>query len=223
MVTVWDSAEIEGMGSQNSSFGVLEGLMSAIDSRDGYAKAHAESVAHYSLLMAGKLKLPEKTRRALRLAALLHDVGKIGIPEHILLKAEPLDEQELEAVRQHPLLSELVISQVPHLAEVSDSVRHHHERWDGTGYPRGLRGISIPLLSRIIAVADAYAAMLAERPYRRARRPDEAVDELRRLSGTQFDPNLVDVFLESLRELDLQEEGIRLLSFPGRRRSHHAG
>lgn len=221
-VTVWDPTEIEGLGSQNSSFGVLEGLMSAIDSRDGYAKAHAESVAQYSLMLAERLRLPEEIRRSLRMAALLHDVGKIGIPQRILLKNGVLDSDELEAVRQHPLLGENIISQVPHLLGSSEAVRHHHERWDGTGYPRGLTGTSIPILSRIISIADAYSAMLVARPYRPAKTEEEALEELRSCAGGQFDPELAKAFIECLIERKNNDAG-SLLLLPGPRRIRQAG
>lgn len=149
------------------------------------------------------LGLSEEPLRALRIAGLLHDVGKIGVPDGILKKPGPLTDEERTMMQEHVALSKLIVQGVPNLQDVADAVHAHHERWDGNGYPRGLKGEDIPLLGRILVVADAYSAMILDRPYRKALSHEEAVAELRKHASTQFDPALVEPFigmLESCRE-----------------------
>ncbi len=194
--TLANNTDSAFLASQSSTFSVLEGLVNAVDGKDRYTRVHSEKVAHYAVGLAGRLGLPEDTTRRLRVASLLHDVGKIGIPDRILRKPRPLDPEERAVVQQHPLLGEMIMREVPQLPDVLDAVRHHHEWYDGSGYPRGLQGPAIPLLSRVIAVADAYSAMTADRPYRRALAHAQAIEELRKGAGTQFDPELVNLFIE---------------------------
>jgi HD-GYP domain-containing protein (c-di-GMP phosphodiesterase class II) len=150
------------------------------------------------MAVAGQLGLSAGARRCLRIAGLLHDVGKIGIPDRILRKPGSLNEDEFEIVKQHVSLGELIIEEIPNLVDVLAAVSSHHERYDGTGYPRGLKGEDIPLLGRVLAVADAYSAITTDRPYRKARTAAEARDELKRASGTQLDPQIVAAFLTVL-------------------------
>jgi HD-GYP domain-containing protein (c-di-GMP phosphodiesterase class II) len=131
----------------------------------------------------------------LRIAGLLHDIGKIGIPDGILKKPGPLTSEERHVVEQHVVLSGLIIQGVPHAEDVADAVVNHHERWDGNGYPRGLKGEAIPLLGRIMAVVDAYSAITSDRPFRKGQSHRIAVAELRKNAGTQFDPQLVETFI----------------------------
>ena len=205
--TLADTTDSGFLVAQNVTFGVLEGLLNAIDGKDHYTRAHSEQVARYALGLAEVLGLSDDTKRMLRIAGLLHDVGKIGIPDRILRKPGPLDDDERPMVEQHPLLGEMIVREVPVVPEVLGAVRHHHEHYDGTGYPRGLRGQAIPLLSRIIAVADAYSAMILDRPYRRALSSDRAIEELRKCAGTQLDPELVEAFV---RSLDLDGSSVTL-------------
>lgn len=190
---------------QNTTLGVLDGLVQAVDKKDRYTKSHSEENAEYAMLLGKALGLSENTQSALRIAGLLHDIGKIGIPDHILKKPGPLTPDEREIVRRHVILSDLIIKGVPHAGDVSDAVINHHERWDGTGYPRGLKGEEIPLLGRIMAVVDAYSAMTSDRPFRKAQSHAHAVAELRANAGTQFDPALVDTFV-NLMEARLAEK-----------------
>lgn len=176
-------------------FSILQGLLSAVDSKDRYTRAHSDDVTAYALALASQLALPEEAHRSLRMAGLMHDVGKIGVPDRILRKPARLTEQEYEIVKRHALLSEIIVKEVPHLGEVMAAVGSHHERYDGGGYPRGLKGEEIPLMGRILAVADAYAAMTADRPYRKAFTSEAARAELRAVAGTQLDPAIVDAFL----------------------------
>lgn len=180
-------------------FAHLESLVNATDSRTGFSRGHAERSARHAATLAQALGLSEETTRALRIAGLLHDVGNIGIPRELLTRRGPLTPDEREVIKQHVILSEMLIEQVPYLNTVLEAVIHHHERWDGGGYPRGLAGEEIPLLGRLLAVATAYAAMQSARPYRPALAEEAALVELAAGSGTQFDPRLVEAFARALR------------------------
>lgn len=185
---------------QNTTLGVLDGLVRAVDKKDRYTKAHSEENAEYAMMLGKALGFSENTQSALRIAGLLHDIGKIGIPDHLLKKPGPLTDAEREIVQRHVVLSDLIIKGVPHANDVSDAVINHHERWDGRGYPRGLEAEEIPLLGRIMALVDAYSAMTSDRPFRKAEPHGKAVAELRRFAGIQFDPGLVEVFIKTLEE-----------------------
>ena len=187
--------------SASSAFEALQGLVAAVDAKDRYTGEHSTMVAEAAVTLAARLGLSSTAQRALYIAGLLHDVGKIGIPDRILRKPGPLTREETAIMERHVSLSELIIRDVPELTHVLDAVACHHERYDGRGYPRGLRGEAIPLLGRIMALADAYAAMLVNRPYRRALDWTEAVAELQRGKGSQFDPELVEPFIRAIREV----------------------
>ncbi|MCC6626966.1 MAG: diguanylate cyclase [Chloroflexi bacterium] len=176
----------------------LESLVDAADARTGFSRDHAELSARYAALLARALALPEDEQRAVRIAGLLHDVGNIGIPGELLAREGPLTADERAIVQQHVILSEMLIGKVPYLDAVLAAVLHHHERWDGQGYPRGLAGDDIPLLGRLLAIAGAYAAMAAPRPYRPPLSRAAAVAELERSAGSQFDPALVATFVQAL-------------------------
>ena len=173
----------------------LEALGSAIDTRDVGTQAHSRRVRGYSLTIARAHGVPEDRLRDLEHGVLLHDIGKIGIPDAILLKPGPLTAAEWTIMRKHPEIGRQVIEKVPFLRGAVPIVYHHHERWDGTGYPQGLRGETIPLGARIFSVADALDAMTVDRPYSRAIPFEDARNEIRRCAGTQFDPSVVETFL----------------------------
>jgi diguanylate cyclase (GGDEF)-like protein len=194
---------VSGLERQTNVFGVVESIVSAINAKDHYTRRHSEQVAGYALSIAEALDLPNDVRRTLRLAGLLHDVGKIGVPDHVLRKPGPLTEEEQEMVRRHTMLGDLIIKELPNMEEVLLAVRYHHERSDGTGYPNGLTREETPLLARILAVADAYSAMTCERPYRRALTHPQAREELLRVGGSQLDLDLVHLFL---RVIDTSKE-----------------
>ena len=157
-------------------------------------------MAEYAVKIGERVNLSEESTRALRIAGLLHDVGKLAVPDDILKKPGPLTEEEYEVMQRHVRIGEALIREVPQLKEVIQAVSCHHERYDGTGYPRGLQGENIPLLGRILAVADAYSAMCLDRPYRKAMPLDSVCRELTAGAGTQLDPNITGLFLELLAD-----------------------
>ncbi len=173
----------------------LAALSSALDVRDTETEGHARRVVRYMELIAEVLAVPTEQHATLRRGALLHDIGKIGVPDHILRKPGALTDSEWTTMRTHPDLGAKIIANIPFLEEVAVIIRAHHERWDGHGYPEGLVGEGIPLGARIFAVADSFDAMTSDRPYRRGRQLDEALAEIERCSGTQFDPAVVRAFL----------------------------
>lgn len=183
---------------QHGTFTILESLIISVDNKDKYTKAHCDLVGEYAVMLAQGLGLSPEIERALAVAGALHDVGKICIPDAILRKPGPLTEDEYEMVKLHVPLAANLIQDVPRRKDVLDAVLHHHERFDGNGYYKGLRGEQIPWLGRIIAVADAFSAMTLDRPYRKAMTVERAVEELRRNAGLQFDPDLVTVFIAEL-------------------------
>jgi hypothetical protein len=166
----------------------------AIDARDPYTARHSEKVAGYAVRLARALGLPPEECERIHLAGMLHDVGKVGLERSVLHKPGRLDEDEWRAVREHPALSAHIIGAVSSFAAFVPGARHHHERWDGRGYPDGLAGPGIPLDARILAVADAYDAMTSDRSYRDALPHDEAIRRLHADAGTQFDPDCVRAF-----------------------------
>ena len=173
----------------------LAALSSALDVRDTETEGHARRVVRYMELIAAGLNVPASQNATLRRGALLHDIGKIGVPDHILRKPGPLTDNEWSTMRTHPDLGAKIIANIPFLEEVAVIIRAHHERWDGNGYPEGLAGEAIPLGARIFAVADAFDAMTSDRPYRRGRELGEALAEIERCISTQFDPDVVRAFL----------------------------
>lgn len=185
------------------SFSVLDGLVTTVDKKDHYTRRHSDDVTELAVVLASKIGLSVETQRSVRMAGLLHDIGKVGVPDHILRKPAELNDEERKVVRNHVTLGELIIQGIPNQAEVVGAVSSHHERYDGKGYPRGLRGENIPLLGRILSVTDAYSAMTTDRPYRKALPVGEAKAELCRVAGTQLDPELVDAFLDALEESEI--------------------
>ena len=192
-------------------YGVAAALAAAIDARDPSTAGHSERVAQMSVRLGQVLELERDAMRALTLGSLLHDVGKIGIPDAILRKPGPLSAAERAIMQRHTTTGRLILLPIRVLdPRVLEIVTHHHERWDGSGYPSGLRGPAIPLLARIVALADAFDAMVSHRPYRPALSPDRAVAEIRRQAGWQFDPELAELFVERvLRRADSEPASTR--------------
>jgi diguanylate cyclase (GGDEF)-like protein len=181
-----------------SAFDVLQALVVAIDTKDRYTKRHSEDVSRYGVFLAEQLGLERSIVESVRLAGLLHDVGKIGIPDAILRKPGALTQEEYEIVKQHVALGDLIVRDVPDTEAVRAGIRHHHERWDGAGYLDRLAGEEIPLLGRILAVGDAFSAMTTTRPYRKALDVREALKRLEDGAGTQFEAGLVRAFVDGI-------------------------
>ncbi|MCL6610179.1 MAG: HD-GYP domain-containing protein [Peptococcaceae bacterium] len=174
-------------------------LISFLGTLDEIIGLHSIKVADYALMTGRELKLPEESIINLFTASLLHDIGKLFIPPEILLKTESLNHCELDVIRRHPQTGRNILRKIKGYARYADIVLYHHEYFNGRGYPDGLSGADIPLLSRIIAVADAYEAMTSERPYRKGFSHREAVTRLKAGRSTQFDPEITDVFLIAIR------------------------
>ncbi|MDR7543823.1 MAG: HD-GYP domain-containing protein [Armatimonadota bacterium] len=180
--------------------GTVQSLAAAVDAKDAYTGDHSSRVSRYAEAIACALGLPQEDIEVVRLASYLHDLGKIGIPDRVLLKTGVLDERDWVAVRGHSLIGYEILRPVPIDERVKLAVRHTHERWDGAGYPDGLRGEAIPVHARILMVADTFEAMTSDRPYRTALDVAAAVAELRRHCGSQFDPRVVEAFLATLEQ-----------------------
>lgn len=181
---------------------LIRALSSALDARDPYTRGHSERVSELSLLMAREMGMSAKQQEILQQAALLHDVGKIGIRDNVLLDPGPLDEQKWQIMKSHPVIGAQIIEQIEPksiMKQIYEGVMYHQEKYDGTGYPSGLRGKQIPLVARIIAIADAFDAITSDRPYRKGKSPEEALQEIQRCAGKHFDPQLVDVFVAALK------------------------
>jgi diguanylate cyclase (GGDEF)-like protein/putative nucleotidyltransferase with HDIG domain len=181
------------------TFEVLDAMITAINNNDRYTRRHSEDVTEYALLIAAEIGLSPETMRVLRIGALLHDVGKIGVAEEILKKPGQLSPQEFEAMKRHAQLGALICEGVPGLKNIVEIVRFHHERWDGGGYPDGLVGEETPILARLLAVADAFSAMTTSRPYRNGLDWAQALSEIEAGSGTQFDPQMARAFVRAAR------------------------
>lgn len=178
----------------------IQSLAAAVDARDHYTSGHSARVVDFSMLIADGIDMSSETKDTLRVAALLHDLGKIGIPDSILNKPDRLSEEEIDIVRQHPSVGAGILGRAPQLDGVLPGVLYHHERFDGSGYPQALAGDEIPLIARILAIADSFDAMTSDRPYRKALSAEEAVEELVNNAGTQFDPQLVEIFIKRIKD-----------------------
>ncbi len=185
-------------------FDVLKGLLITVDSKDHYTFKHSQDVTQRALALARGIGLSEGEMKALETAGQLHDVGKIGVRTDVLRKPGALTPEEWHMIYEHPRLGHMLLHQIPEEENVLQAVLHHHERYDGMGYPDGLSGEAIPLLARILALADAFSAMIADRPYRKALTLQQALDELRRNAGKQFDPKLAKTFIELVERGEIE-------------------
>ena len=181
--------------------GAVRALAAALDARDPYTAGHSERVSRFAVAMGEELKLDADSIETLRLGALLHDIGKIGVPDEVLRKPGVLSAAEFEAIKMHPSAGARILRSIPFLAPHIPIVELHHERPDGLGYPYGLRGDEVPVLARIVHVADAFDAMTSARAYRSGRIPVEAISELRKCIGTDFDGPSVEALIAALPRL----------------------
>lgn len=180
----------------------LKGWVNALDLRDHETEGHTNRVAKMTLTLARALGAPEEELEHIRRGALLHDIGKMGIPDRILHKPDRLTEEEWEIIRQHPVYAYNLLSQIEYLQPATDIPYCHHEKWDGSGYPRGLKGEEIPLVARIFSVVDVWDALRSDRPYRKAWSEEETVAHLKSERGKYFQPEIVDRFLLLLEEFE---------------------
>jgi putative nucleotidyltransferase with HDIG domain len=186
------SVELETKGR---ALNIIYALAATVDAKDHYTYGHSKKVSQYAVTLSETIGLPQDKTATIQAAGLLHDIGKIAIPDSILNKKGPLTKEEWKPVQAHPELGVEILRHVIDLANCLPAILHHHEHYDGKGYPSGLKADSIPIEARLLTIADAYDTITSMRPYREQQRsPHEALDELRRCSGTQFDPALVDAF-----------------------------
>jgi diguanylate cyclase (GGDEF)-like protein len=209
MLTHGGGEQLETISStEKETLNTIYALSATIEARDQYTYGHSRKVRAYAVAMAEALGLPSEKVAAISHASLLHDIGKIGVVDEILKKKDKLDALEKQAIRYHPQLSKAIVGHVSSLTPCLPAILHHHERWDGAGYPSGLKGEAIPLEARILAIADAFDAMTSLRPYRAPLTYKEAIAELRRCAGTQFDPALVKKFIPIALTVNVEEQEV---------------
>ena len=185
---------------------IIVSMAGAVDAKDAYTHGHSMRVARVSLIVGQALELPREEMEPLLLSAILHDVGKIAIPDNILKKPERLDREEFEIMKTHTTAGARMLQHIAALEHVIPGILRHHEYWNGSGYPNGLAGEKIPLQGRIIHIGDAFDAMTTDRIYRRKIDVQGAIDEIKRFAGSQFDPHLVDLTLEARRQGKIHDD-----------------
>lgn len=193
--------------SQKSLDQIVRSFYLAVEMKDPYTAGHSERVTHYALVIYDYLQQQEQlafSHDDLRYAGLMHDIGKVAIPDHVLLKTGKLLPDEYECMKRHSIISGEIVEQIENLSHISPGVRHHHERWDGKGYPDQLKGEEIPMIGRILAVADTFDAMTSTRSYRKAMIAEDAYEEIMRCQGTQFDPSIVAIFKKAFEDGAIQ-------------------
>jgi len=176
----------------------ITSLAKALDERDNYTRFHSENVAKYAVKIANKIRMPDRFIEELRLASMLHDIGKIGVRDLILLKPGSLTHEEYEVIKKHPEKGAAILRPIPSLSNIIPYILSHHERFDGNGYPGGLSGDEIPLGARIISVADTYDGITTDRPYRKKKSHEDAIKLMKSISGSQLCPFCIEAFLSLL-------------------------
>jgi putative nucleotidyltransferase with HDIG domain len=184
-----------GLDMKRNGLDAVRALVSRVGAQDPYTQGHSRKVMAYAVALAEAIGLSSDQVDIVETAALLHDIGKIGIPDEVLLKEGELNDDDWEAIKSHPTLGATIVGNVPNLVPCVSSILHHHERWDGGGYPEGLKGEEIPIEARIIAIAESFDYMISALLYRPAFSLKETIKELRKGAGSQFDPELVNVFI----------------------------
>lgn len=180
---------------------MIQTITKAVDARDKYTSGHSQRVAEYTVDFAKYLALDDETIDHLEIAALLHDIGKLGVPESIINKPGNLTKKEFDLIKEHPNIGKKILEDINELEKILDAIKFHHERYDGTGYPTGIKGKQIPYIARIITITDAYDAMTSNRPYRNFLSHKKAINEIKKHVGTQFDPQLSKAFLEFIQTI----------------------
>ncbi len=186
--------------SLSSRSATVQALIKTMEARDYITEGHAGRLQDYALKLGRFIDLPEESLNDLQLLARFHDLGKVGVPDQILFKPGPLSKEEYEEMKRHSEMGQRIALSTSDLTPIADYILKHHEYWDGRGYPLGIKGKEIPVECRILGIVDAYDAMISDRPYRPAMSCEEALQELRRCAGTQFDPELVEMFMLVLKE-----------------------
>ena len=187
-------------------YDTVKALINAIEAKDAYTSGHAARVGEYAVAIATEMNLSQKQIERIKNAALLHDIGKIGINDNILNKTERLSDLEYEVIKRHPAIGYEIIRDIGFLKDVMDIVRNHHERWDGKGYPDGLKGHQISIETSVLTIADSFDAMTTDRPYREALSEQAAIAEIIKYSGTQFNPDIIDVAVRALKKCYIESE-----------------
>lgn len=193
-----EALEIQNQELEELNNNLVSSLVSAIEAKDKYTLGHSERVSKYAVNIATKLNLPEKQIREIKIAGMLHDVGKIGISDEILHKPAKLSKAEFEEMKRHPSIGTWILNTLNLSENTINAINYHHERYDGTGYPLGICGKDLPIETQIISLSDAYDAMTSERPYRDAMSPEEAIKEIKKNADTQFNPQLVEILEENI-------------------------
>lgn len=202
------AGQVEELKNENKKISeqAARTILKALDAKDSYTFGHSMRVAYFSLVTGTEAQLSKEEMYELELSAIFHDIGKIGTPDAVLNKPSRLSEEEFQIMKQHPENSWEILKEYPQFEKVAANARFHHERYDGKGYPLGLKGDDIPVAARIILIADTFDAMTSTRPYRKGLPYEVAFEELIQFSGTQFDPNLVKLFIEGMRKEALKGE-----------------
>ena len=190
--------------------GTVKSLAAAIDGKDPYTRGHSERVSRFSVAIAQRLDLPDDEVEKIRISALLHDVGKIGIDDSVLKKPAALTDEEYEIMKKHPQKGYKIMSQIPAMKEFLPGMYMHHEMINGQGYPQGLKGDEIPLMARVVAVADTFDAMTTERPYQRAMKFEDALARIKSFVGTRYDERVVTAFIEACEDGQIRPGSVRL-------------
>lgn len=202
------ATQVESLKAENKRISeqAARTILKALDVKDNYTFGHSMRVAYFSLVTGAEAKLTDEEMSDLELSAIFHDIGKIGTPDAVLNKPSRLSEEEFQVMKQHPEKSFEILKDFPNFEKIATNARLHHERYDGKGYPLGLKGEEIPLAARIILIADTFDAMTSTRPYRKGLPYEVAFDELLQFSGSQFDPFLVKMFIQGMKKEALKGE-----------------
>ena len=198
LLTLIENLSREHAKTKEAFFQIITSLVNALEARDSYTEGHSERVSKYALMVAERLGWALEEREKLRKAALLHDLGKIGIPDRILHKREKLNEEEYDMIKKHEVIGVKILEPLKDLSDILPWILYHHEKWDGTGYPHGLSGNAIPEASQIISLVDVYDALTTGRDYKVAFSTEDSIKEILSKKGTSFNPKLVDIFIDIL-------------------------